>query len=191
VRLIAEVLKPKMSILDVGCGNGSILRHLQKIGFNDLHGLELSDYAVRRLSGERINMSKGNLINMPFADKSFDAVIASEVLEHVVRRKRFLREMIRVLKPSGKILIFVPDDTLGPISEPEHVTKYNEVSLRKFLAKFVSVETLAPVIEPHIGARSLFAVCGNKNAPLPPSWREEVLSKARRRKPANRRRARS
>ena len=96
---------------------------------------------------------------MPFPAATFDAAIVSEVLEHVIRRNRFLRELIRVVKPFGRILIFVPDNCLGPIDEPEHVTKYDARSLRRFLSKFLTIEFIASMVEAHNGERSLFAVC--------------------------------
>ena len=159
VDCIAQILKSEMSILDVGCGTGSILRSLRQRGFCNVHGLELSEYAVRRLSDEGIAMSKGSLLNMPFPAATFDAAIASEVLEHVILRSRFLRELMRVVKPFGRILIFVPDNCLGPIDEPEHVTKYDARSLRRFLSKFLTIESIASMVEAHNGERSLFAVC--------------------------------
>ena len=161
VAALADALPRDAALVDVGCGTGSILRALRGLGFTDLHGLELSEYAVTRLSNEGIPMSQGTLLNMPFPDGRFDAVIASEVLEHVIRRRRFLRELTRIVKPNGVVLIFVPDDYLGPIDEPEHVIKYNAESLRKFLSNFLSVESVTSMIEPHTGARSLFAVCRN------------------------------
>jgi ubiquinone/menaquinone biosynthesis C-methylase UbiE len=158
---IAEALHPDMAVVDIGCGTGGILKGLQKRGFGKLHGLEHSDYAVRRLASEGIAMKQGSLLAMPYADPMFDAAIASEVLEHIIRRDRFLNELTRVVKPSGLILIFVPDDALGPIDEPEHVIKYNAASLRRFLSRHVNVESVQSLVEPHNNARSLFALCRN------------------------------
>jgi 2-polyprenyl-3-methyl-5-hydroxy-6-metoxy-1,4-benzoquinol methylase len=159
--VIAQTLKYGMSIIDVGCGTGSILRSLQQCGFTNVHGVEFSEYAVRRLSVEGIAVSKGNLLNLPFPTAKFDAAIASEVLEHIIFRKRFLNELTRIVKPSGKILIFVPDDSLGPIDEPEHVIKYDAKSLKSFLSEFVTVEAITSTVEPRNGVRSLFADCSN------------------------------
>ena len=50
--LIASLVRADAAILDVGCGNGSTLRHLQGLGYTDLHGLEISPYAIRRLDGD-------------------------------------------------------------------------------------------------------------------------------------------
>jgi len=137
--LIESLTKPSDVILDIGCGNGSILRHLQGLGYRQLQGLEISSYAIQRLRGEGFEMHYGALPWIPLSEASFDVVIASEVLEHVIRRRRFLSEMRRVLKPGGRALIFVPDDCLGPISEREHVIKYNAQSLREFLQRYFSI----------------------------------------------------
>jgi 2-polyprenyl-3-methyl-5-hydroxy-6-metoxy-1,4-benzoquinol methylase len=161
IEVLTTTLDRDMSILDVGCGTGSILLGLQRHGFTNLHGLEQSDYAIRRLTEQAFAITKGNFLDPPFPHGTFDAVIASEVLEHVIRRKQLLHELTRIVRPAGSILIFVPDNYLGPIDEPEHVLKYDAGSLRAFLTKFVFVESVRTVVEPHSGARSLFAVCRN------------------------------
>lgn len=161
VATIAELIHPQESIVDIGCGTGSILRDLRDRGFTKLHGLEQSEYAVTRLSAEGIAMSRGDLLHMPFEDSQFDVAIASQVLEHVIRRNLFCRELSRIVKPSGKILIFVPNDRLGPIAEPSHVIKYNARSLRVFLDRHWVIESISSIVESHTNADNLFALCRN------------------------------
>jgi 2-polyprenyl-3-methyl-5-hydroxy-6-metoxy-1,4-benzoquinol methylase len=142
---IRALTRPEDIVLDIGCGSGSILRSLRADGYPDLHGLEISQYAVDRLRSEGMTMWQGRLPDLPMPDAMFDIVIASQVLEHVIRRSRFVREIERVLKPRGQAFIFVPDDCLGPIDEHEHVIKYNRESLQRFLGKtfeIVSVESM-------------------------------------------------
>ena len=142
---IRELTQPADAILDVGCGTGSILRSFRNEGYRELHGMEISDYAVDRLGREGITMWQGRLPHLPIPDALFDVVIASQVLEHIIPRRRFVAEIVRVLKPQGRAFIFVPDDCLGPIDEPEHVIKYTRDSLEKFLAKtfdIISIESM-------------------------------------------------
>jgi hypothetical protein len=79
----------------------------------------------------------------------------------VIRRNRFCKELSRIVKPSGRVLIFVPNNRLGPISEPEHVRAYDAHSLRGFLNRHWTVESISTIVESHNGADSLFAVCRN------------------------------
>ena len=131
--LIASRTDPADVILDIGCGDGGILRSLKARGYRHLHGMEISAYAVRRLRNEGIEMHHGVLPAVRLPDAAYDVVIVSQVLEHVVRRGRFLTEVRRVLKPGGRAFFFVPDNCLSPIDEPEHVAVFTAHSLRKSL----------------------------------------------------------
>jgi SAM-dependent methyltransferase len=157
VERIRALTAPDDAILDVGCGNGSILRRLRAAGYRDLNGVELSAYAVERLRGEGITMWQGKLPGTPLPDARFDVVIASQVLEHVVRRGRFVREIARVLKPGGRAFIFVPDDCLGPIDEPEHVIRYDAASLARFLGKTFEVVSVESMRDANFAMAVLFA----------------------------------
>ena len=157
VERIRALTTPDDAIVDVGCGNGSILRRLVASGYRDVHGVELSDYAVERLRAEGINMTPGRLPDLPLPDARFDVVIASQVLEHVIRRGRFMREIARVLRPGGHAFVFVPDDCLGPIEEPEHVIRYDRESLRRFLAKTFEVVSIESMRDANFAMSVLFA----------------------------------
>jgi SAM-dependent methyltransferase len=155
--LIASLTGRSETIIDIGCGNGSILRYLKQQGYCHLHGLELSDYAIRRLRSEGIEMHHGTLPSIAVPSAAFDVAIVSQVLEHVIRRRRFLREIRRILRPSGRAFFFVPDNCLGPISEPEHVIKFNACTLSALLEKYFSIITIASMREAHFEGPILFA----------------------------------
>lgn len=144
-KIIAERNKPEAALIDIACGNGSMLRDLRIRGFQNLSGLEISHYAVKRLSEEGFRMFHGVLPLIPLPEHSFDTVIASQVLEHIIRRNTFAREISRIMKPGGQAFIFVPNDCLGPIDEPEHVIKYTQKTFETFLKRHfdvVSVEII-------------------------------------------------
>lgn len=144
-RIISERCAPDAALIDIACGNGSILRDLRALGFQNLSGLEISQYAVKRLREEGFSMFHGVLPRIPVPDESFDTVLASQVLEHIIRRNTFASEISRIMKPGGQAFIFVPNDCLGPIDEPEHVIKYNEKTFGAFLKRHfddVSVEVI-------------------------------------------------
>lgn len=140
-RLIEFLTTPGERILDVGCGNGDLLRYLRSRGYQKLTGLEHSAYACRRLIAGGIDMINGSLLDIPGDNEPYDVVIASQVLEHVIWRDRFMREIKANLRPGGRLMVFVPDNCLNPLSEPEHVAVYTRKSLTRFLHRhFAGVE---------------------------------------------------
>jgi SAM-dependent methyltransferase len=155
--LILAKTDPSMKILDVACGTGGILRALYGKGYRDLHALEISQYAVDRLNSEGIFGKQGSLPMIAFPDGGFDVVIASQVLEHIIRRHAFVKEVHRVLKPGGRAFIFVPDQCLGPIDEPEHVIVYGRAKLAAFLGKYFAVDSIESIKDVNHRMPILFA----------------------------------
>jgi SAM-dependent methyltransferase len=157
IKLISARAAYGDKILDIACGTGSILRALRQNGFNNLHGFDTSNYAVERLRAEGFQMQRGRLPVLPYGSETFDAIIASQILEHVIRRRKFAQEIARVLKPAGTAFIFVPNNGLGPIDEPSHVIKYTDKTLTAFLADFFEVLSVEVIKEPNYTMTFLFA----------------------------------
>jgi len=70
---------------------------------------------LRRLWDLGIDAREGLLPDIPYEDNRFDFVIASQILEHISPRNKFLNNIYRVLKPGGRADIFVPDNCLTPL----------------------------------------------------------------------------
>jgi dolichol-phosphate mannosyltransferase len=92
------------SILDVGCGSSRIIQDLPKA-----IGLDILFPKLRFLRGRHGRLVQGTVFALPFADASFDAVICSEVLEHVPDEARVVEELSRVLRPGGMLILGTPD----------------------------------------------------------------------------------
>ena len=158
--LISREVDRDAAILDVGCGTGDLLRHLHANGYTRLHGFDHSSYAVKRLGQEGIEMTRGSLPDIALPDCSFDVVVASQVLEHIINRKRFAREVHRVLRPGGRFFCFVPNNCLDPLAEPSHVQIYNRSSLEKFLGRTFDIQRVETLVdENHPNYSILYAVC--------------------------------
>lgn len=106
--------------LDSGCGNGRYSVALNKLGLSEIHGLDMSDKniedaekrrASRDLSG--ITYRKGDVLNLPYEDTSFDFVFSNGVLHHTTDWKRGVSELLRVLKPGGRGFFMVMPDPGG------------------------------------------------------------------------------
>jgi SAM-dependent methyltransferase len=108
-------------VLDLGCGGGrhafeAHRRGAHVVGF-DRNAGDTKDAAAMlgamRLAGEAPAQALGTAVNgdalaLPFADASFDRVVAAEVLEHVAADASALAELVRVLRPGGTLAVTVP-----------------------------------------------------------------------------------
>ncbi|OGW12991.1 MAG: hypothetical protein A2Z60_03140 [Nitrospirae bacterium RIFCSPLOWO2_02_42_7] len=108
-------LKRPYSVLDAGCGSGSLLFKIAGYGCRTF-GLEQSKEYVETLRKriksigfiENTNIKHGTVDDIPYPDRSFDVVVSAEVLEHVKDDTRAIMEFYRVLKPGGTCVISVP-----------------------------------------------------------------------------------
>lgn len=101
------------TVLEVGCGAGSLLRPLRDRGFRpiamDLSAAMVAGYARRaRGLGLAPQVVRADAEDLPFAAGAFDAVVAIGLLEYLPAPGRFLGEARRVLRPGGSLLLSVP-----------------------------------------------------------------------------------
>ena len=142
-------LKPGDNVLDVGCGIGAYARALQPLGISWTGCERREDFvAMMREGGLNAVLSKDGL---PFPDRSFDAAICIEVLEHVEDFHAFLAEIARVVR--GRTLFSVPNFGAIPVTsafyavpwhmlEADHKNFFTTNSLRELLQQyFARVET--------------------------------------------------
>jgi ubiquinone/menaquinone biosynthesis C-methylase UbiE len=105
-------------ILDCGCGFGGTianlndrLQNLDMVGLNiDPRQLEVAQANFQSKNGNQVKFIEGDACTLPFADNSFDRVLAVECIFHFPSRQRFFQEVNRVLKPGGTLALcdFVP-----------------------------------------------------------------------------------
>src|SRR5205823_366224 len=98
-----------LSILDVGCGSGTLLGLLKRRGFH-AKGVDFSAEAAKIAKLENgVDVAVGSLEDAGFPDQSFDLVTLFHVMEHVPNPRRVLKEVARVLKPEGVVVLQVPN----------------------------------------------------------------------------------
>jgi ubiquinone/menaquinone biosynthesis C-methylase UbiE len=100
------------NILDCGCGAGEYVQELMKQKNLRVWGIEFNAEKVNQYKNQYpslTNVIQGDIENMPFEDQSFDVIILNEVLEHIPNQMEGLREIYRVLKPLGKLIVFSPN----------------------------------------------------------------------------------
>jgi SAM-dependent methyltransferase len=114
-------VSPGSSLIDVGCGAGrhsfeAFRRGADVVAFDQdveelnnvdaiLQAMQQQGEAPASATGEAV---KGDALDLPYDDGTFDFVIASEILEHVPQDEAAIDELVRVLKPGGRLAVTVP-----------------------------------------------------------------------------------
>ncbi len=125
-----------MSVLDVGCGTGSLLSRYQKFTCS-IFGIDLSPAMInvaRKKLGDTANLVVGDATKMEFNDHQFDLITCSFILHEVQQSIRIgiLKEAKRVLKSDGRILLI--DYHPGPIKKLKGLYSKLIISIFEFLA---------------------------------------------------------
>lgn len=96
-------------VLEVGCGRGFLLQVMQGLGA-DAVGIDANPQAIA--TGVARGMAVGDAENLDQPDASFDAVVSVHTIEHLPDLDRALSEMVRVLKPDGRMLLVYPAEPI-------------------------------------------------------------------------------
>jgi SAM-dependent methyltransferase len=94
-------------ILDAGCGSGRNMVEFAHLG--EVTGVELSDTSVALARARDVGeVVEGSVLEMPFADDSFDLAVSLDVIEHLDDDLAAMRELRRTVAPGGALLVTVP-----------------------------------------------------------------------------------
>lgn len=94
-----------LKIADVGCGKGCYIKNLlEDVSDAQYFAIDLSEKVMKNIP-ENVEKKQGILTNIPYADNSFDVTYTTEALEHAVYTDNALKELIRVTKPDGIIIV--------------------------------------------------------------------------------------
>ncbi len=107
--VLREAPQLKGSYLDIGSGTGALIR-LIKESLPDLES-SVCDYSDKfmKIPGQKVDIVDLNDGNLPYDDNSFDLVTFTEVAEHLENHRIVLREIYRVLKPEGLLVMTTPN----------------------------------------------------------------------------------
>ena len=119
-------------ILDAGCGSGRTLQEL--VDYGTVHGIELDPDAAAHARGRDCGeVREGRLEELPWPDDRFDLITCLDVIEHTPDDRVTLRELRRVCKPGGYLLVTVPAYQALWSAHDEanhHFRRYNRRMLR-------------------------------------------------------------
>jgi ubiquinone/menaquinone biosynthesis C-methylase UbiE len=116
-------------VLDVGCGSGAVTRAIARrvgdrgvaVGLDPSPALlEVARELAREAGlGDRIELYEGSALRLPFPDRSFDAVLCATVLSHVPGGEAAIPELVRVLRPGGRLGVFDMDTDMTTFTHPD------------------------------------------------------------------------
>ena len=145
LQLITKYYTTGKRLLDVGCGAGFFLKAAEEIGW-EAEGVEISpiasDYAQNTV---KVKVLEGKLEDLYLPAEKFDLVILIETVEHLMNPLETLKEINRILKKQGILIICTPDykslsrlflgKNWAVLSPEEHFSVFTQIALFRILQK--------------------------------------------------------
>jgi len=141
----------KLLTLDIGCGDGRKTSIFRKLA-SEIIGLDVSLEKLGEARKRGIEVTLADAVHLPFRDNCFEAILCFHVIEHLRKSTKVLKEIRRILKSSGLLLLITPNrrritNKIGllfcggktglryPLN-PDHVFEYDEKSLKSVIQSF-------------------------------------------------------
>ena len=107
-KIIANLIEANMRVLDVGCGDGTLMEFLKNNKKIDIRGIEISKNNVQQCIGKGLTVIEGDAEKdlSQFPDSSFDFVILSQTLQAFLNPEKVISELLRVGK---KAIVTIPN----------------------------------------------------------------------------------
>lgn len=135
--VFSQIKGSNKTLIDVGCGNGFLLHYANKMGF-ETTGCDI----IEGKTFEHSKYYQGNIENLPFEDDSFDVVMATHTLEHVIDFEKAVKELKRITKQT--LCVVVPCQRAYYYTLDEHVRffPYKWMLEQEMKMKFYSCEKI-------------------------------------------------
>lgn len=127
VALLRRYVPPGSRILDAGCAMGDLLMDCPEY---EGHGVDIASEYLAIAAERGLNVRRANAEKLPYRSGWFDAVIATDLLEHVLDFNAVVRELLRVLRHGGVLIARSPH--AEDLADYVNFTVYDFVHLRRF-----------------------------------------------------------
>jgi len=121
-------------VLEVGSGEGYGINILAPFADEyvaiDKYQTQIPDSAS---NFKHVQFMQVNVPPLPFQEHSFDSVVTFQVIEHIDQDKEFVKEIYRVLKPGGVLILTTPNRTMSLTRNPWHIREYTPTELKSLL----------------------------------------------------------
>lgn len=161
---IAKAFCAGARVLDAACGEGYGSYLMKRWGAQSVDGVDIDLASIKRarelFKEDNLNFVQQDVQQLPFEDNVFDLVVSLETMEHVDDAEAFLKEIKRVLKPGGIVILSCPNDNYyyerDNAKNPFHKRTYTFFEFREISEKY-----LGSYVEYFLG----FALDGFMNLP--------------------------
>jgi ubiquinone/menaquinone biosynthesis C-methylase UbiE len=139
------------TVIDLGCGDGELFDHVPNgciyTGI-DISPTQLDHFRKAIKSRKnKPNLIRGDILNLPFKNNSFDLAFACDVLEHVIDPIKAFKEIKRVVKKNGYVIFSIPNEFLlelarlvtfrFPLRSPDHINAIEARDVYKYFPKIL------------------------------------------------------
>lgn len=144
---VIRFIPPGSVVCDLGCGYRGLFLFRYQDKFKHAYGLDIA--VNEALNTDHVTLKPADLnSHIPLPDSSVDVVTSLAVLEHLSEREQHLKEIYRILKPGGMVLLTTPTPANKPLLEflafRLHVTDATEIADHKF---YMSGEHLRQLLQ--------------------------------------------
>lgn len=130
-------------MLDIACGSGYGSYFLLKQGAKKVIGIDNDRTTIKRAKGQfhakNLRFICADAALIPLTDQSVDTIVSLETIEHLAHPDIFIRELIRILKKEGVLIISTPNKNTSYGDNPFHIREYTFQEFTEFLTPFASV----------------------------------------------------
>lgn len=138
-----EPFRKNGRILETGCGSGIFMQRAALRGWQ-VHGTEIGEHALTAARSRGVDMIEGSLDRKNYPAEHFDIVCSIEVIEHLLKPRPELQNVVSVLRPGGLFYVTTPNfnciarrvspSDWNVASYPEHLTYFTPRTLHRMLA---------------------------------------------------------
>lgn len=130
-------------VLDIACGTGYGSKLMAEAGAEKVVGGDIEEGAIREAQAlkriDNLDFLVVNAMKMPFAEKEFDIVVSFETIEHLSNPEKFIKEIARVLKSGGYLILSTPNriatKKIG-IDNPFHLREFAKREIAQLLSDY-------------------------------------------------------